>query len=164
MKRWILSIVLVFLGAISFGQSFYFPCKDSSKTENKLFPCYEDYNPVCGCDGITYRGKCSAENQHALNSSNFIDGPCENFHYVVEPNLVDNVLQLWMYRKKAGYINITIYDVYGHVFFQRALSIAAGKSDRQLNEIAAYDHGLYLIEIVSDGEKMIRKFYKVNNK
>ena len=69
-----------------------------------------------------------------------------------------------MYRKKAGYINITIYDVYGHVFLQRALSIPAGKSDRQLNEIASYDHGLYFIEIVSDGEKMIRKFYKVNNK
>src|SRR5205814_2333378 len=103
--------------------SFYAPCKDPNKIENIYYTCYDDYHPVCGCDGVTYRSACSAENQHAINSGNYIDGPCSDFHYVIEPNLVDYVLTLRMYKRKAGYVSMTIYDVYGHIFYQSTIAV-----------------------------------------
>ena len=164
MKKWLFVLLLINTSFISFAQSqFYSPCKDPLKIENPFHPCYDDYTPVCGCDGNTYRSPCSAENQFALNPGNYFDGPCSDFHYVIEPNLVNYYLQLRMYRKKAGYINVIIYDVYGHIFLQRTFALQVGRTDKEITETASYQHGLYILEIISDDERQVKKFYKVNN-
>ena len=68
-----------------------------------------------------------------------------------------------MYRKKAGYINVIIYDVYGHIFLQRTFALQVGRTDKEITETASYQHGLYILEIISDDERQVKKFYKVNN-
>jgi hypothetical protein len=47
-------------------------CIDYDKVNN-IAVCTNDYNPVCGCDDITYQNKCYAERNGVVA---WIGGPC----------------------------------------------------------------------------------------
>ena len=48
-------------------------CIDESKISSD-YNCDDYYEPVCGCDGITYGNECYAEN---AGVTDWIDGECE---------------------------------------------------------------------------------------
>lgn len=168
MKKLFLLFIFCFTaGSAGFAQYIYSPCKDSLKVEDIFYHCYDDYNPVCGCDGVTYRNPCSAENQYALNSGNWTDGPCTNFDYDISPNQVNNILNLKMKKKRAGYFVVTIYDVFGHIYFDGSYNFSS--NDLTLIppptyeiSVNGFEQGLYIIQVISDGEEQIKKFFKVN--
>ena len=47
-------------------------CIDHSKVNSTGF-CTTDYNPVCGCDDVTYRNECYAAKAGLVQ---WIEGPC----------------------------------------------------------------------------------------
>jgi len=49
--------------------------QDCIGPNDPTFPCIEIYDPVCGCDGITYSNECFATMVHGV--LNFTPGPCE---------------------------------------------------------------------------------------
>ncbi len=158
MKKWVFVFALYFVNTFCKAQSFYSPCIDPAKYVNIFYPCYSLYEPVCGCDGNTYRSPCTAVNQYALNAGNYVDGPCADFHYVIEPNLVQYTLPVRMYKKTSGYVKIAIFDLYGKLYYQSSISIPIGRSDKEINDISSYLPGIYFIEIITDEVRQVTKF------
>jgi hypothetical protein len=160
--------ILLFLSlatGASYAQTFTVPCKDPQRIEDIFYHCYDQYQPVCGCDGVTYRNACSAEYQYTLFYLNWTDGPCTNFDFDISPNQVVDQLPLRIKKKREGYFSVNIYDVYGHIYFSGVLNYTANPSEPyQLFEIPVlgFEQGVYIIEVITDGEQQLKKFFKVN--
>ena len=64
---------LFFILSCSSQESEEDACIDETKIE-ELALCIEVYEPVCGCDGVTYPNLCYASNFGGVTS--FISGAC----------------------------------------------------------------------------------------
>ena len=65
---------LIFILSCSSEESEEIACIDETKID-ELALCVEIFEPVCGCDGITYPNLCYASSFGGVIS--FIDGACE---------------------------------------------------------------------------------------
>ena len=64
---------LIFIFSCSSEESEEIVCIDETKID-ELALCIEIYEPVCGCNGITYPNICYASSFGGVTS--FIDGAC----------------------------------------------------------------------------------------
>ncbi|MBT3645521.1 MAG: hypothetical protein HN539_01030 [Cryomorphaceae bacterium] len=70
----LLILLLILIFSCSTEDKVEDSCVDESMIE-EFSVCIEIYQPVCGCDGITYPNSCYATNFNGITS--YTDGACD---------------------------------------------------------------------------------------
>lgn len=135
-------------------------CVDQLRV-NPTYPCPDlDYNPVCGCDNVTYRNLCYAINRSGVNY--YVDGTCSGFELDVFPNVVSEnmVLKITLSQSSETASTFMLVDVWGKIFIQRQLP-AVKRFEFQLDEIIYIPRGTYIALVYNtSGNYRYQKFVR----
>lgn len=124
--------------------------------------CGSNYEPVCACNGKTYRNQCFATSDGVIPGM-YSFGPCEPLHLFLYPSLATEFLNLNISTKTETYVNIFIFDVYGNnMFFQDYYIPMPYILTLPYFNISFLDKGVYIIVAETQGYYVIDRFVKIH--
>lgn len=140
------------------AQFFQPTCIDSLMITNNT--CYgTSYQPICGCDNVTYRNECFAVAAGIINGA-FTDGPCEFMDFDFTPNpvgrdLVNGPLNIRVICKSTADINVWIFDTFfREKYYQRSLQF----QDQIFQpDVRGWGNGLFFIVVEAAGVIKIKR-------
>lgn len=137
-------------GAQTFNQN---TCQDTTLISNN--PCYgTSYQPVCGCDNVTYRNECLA---YANGLLNFTQGPCEFMDFDFLPNPVATIgqLQVKVVCKGITDINVWIFDTFfRQKYYERHLQF---QEIDLYPDVRGFGNGLFFIVVEANGVVKVKR-------
>lgn len=165
MNRILLSLLIVF--PLFANAQFQIECVDSNRA-NPFYRCNDPtFDPICGCDNVTYRNNCEMTNAGGVNfPSQFQNGVCRNDFYFfnITPNPATEKLDFNMRfaEQEKAPATIQIINSFGNVMYSQLLNnIADFATPPQFISLNNLDTGVYLFVVQSQGVFKIKKFLKV---
>ncbi len=154
-------IILPFLAKAQFND-----CIDSNRI-NPYYQCNDpSFDPVCGCNNVTYRNGCEMTNVGGVNySSPDQNGVCRSdfFFFYYYPNPVFDRINLSMQfaSQEISPATMLIYDVYGNVVYSMLLNnIQDFPTFPQTIYLNNLESGVYIMGIQSRDVSKMSKFIK----
>jgi len=162
-KLWLILIYLV--PVISHAQ-----CEDPYRIPDEFHIIATEYEPVCGCDGQTYRNSDAAYWWGAINdwTSNTV---CGNFDIDLYPTIITSGStvppHLRIYMKYSGTASMAIYDYFGRFMLEKLFNASAGEmvipeaDPYDIQEAQDFRRGIYILVVSVGGDRLSRKFMVV---
>jgi len=135
------------------------PCEDETRID-AYYPCGTIFEPVCACNGKTYRNQCAANYHGGINQASQLNsGPCQEFFFFLYPTMAINGNLVVQYQfQNRGNATLYIIDNFGHIAGRRAIQ-AGNNFPTILNfDVTTFDAGLYYMLIQSGNHHQIEKF------
>ncbi len=131
-------------------------CKDETLS-NPFFQCNEDFAPVCGCDGSTYRNPCVAQFQAGVFQ--YYSGICSPFYFYVYPNPASEYLRLRLqFQPGGGRVSLFVFNSYGEVKIQSQLAASNEFPVFYDVPVLGLKPGVYYIRLESATYSDIKRF------
>ncbi len=162
MKQIILFFLLLFVASIHAQGTYQPTCIDSTLTNYNLNPCSGiSYEPVCGCDNVTYRNSCMADAAGIINNL-YTQGPCEFMDFDFFPNPVSTIGQLKIKVVCNGNteINMWIFDMFFHqMYYQRYNYQTADQTfaDYFNPDVRGFGNGMFFMVVEAGGTVKVKR-------
>lgn len=123
--------------------------------------CTDPYQPVCGCNGHTYRNVCDASNNGVTS---YVSGACDQIDLYFAPNPVQDVLHMNVWMKQPGDIHVFVFDLYGQLKYFQIFTISDVTFPFLKDiDMTAFPTLPYVIVLQSGNNIVRREFLKVPN-
>ena len=142
-------------------------CIDSNRV-NPNYRCNDpSFDPVCGCNNVTYRNGCEMYNVGGVNyPSTTSNGVCSNdyFYSFFYPNPCNDRINFNMQFAYQEYAPVTlqIYSVFGNLMLSQSYtSITSSPSPPITIYLTNLKSGMYTLVVRANGVYKITKFVKL---
>ncbi len=147
MKKLVLFLFLV----LPFCQSAKAQCIDSTMIQYGAY-CDPRWEPVCGCDGLTYRNDCFTRN---LGMTTWQYGICDALDFDFNPNPVFDFINIDAILRIQGTLYVELVDRFGRVYY-RNLFPSVTRYQFQIS-VNGFPPGLYLLNLYCDDGYRVKK-------